>query len=103
MTILKFIYSIIADSLRLTLSAQVFTIPLIFMTFRQISLVSPLTNLLVGWIIAPITVIGMAAAILGWIFLPLGYVFGWVSWVMLEYILIVIQLSAKLPFSSISY
>ena len=93
--------NVIIDDLRVTLAAQVFTIPLIFFTFGRISLISPLTNRLIGWIIAPLTAIGMALAIAGWIFLPLGYALGWVSWVLLEYLILVISWTAKIPFASI--
>ena len=96
-----FIYSLVKDNLRFTLSAQVFTIPLIFFTFGKISLVTPLTNLLIGWVITPLTAIGMVTAIAGWIFLPLGYLGGWVSWVFLEYLILMVQWTAKLPFASI--
>ncbi|MCX6794174.1 MAG: ComEC/Rec2 family competence protein [Candidatus Gottesmanbacteria bacterium] len=95
--------SLFEDDLRVTLSAQVFTIPLILFTFHRISLVSPLTNILIGWTIAPVTAIGMVTAIAGWIFLPLGYILGWVNWVLLEYLILVVQWTAKLPFSSVSY
>jgi competence protein ComEC len=91
----------VGDSLRVTLSAQVFTIPLILFVFRRISLVSPLTNMLIGWVIAPLTGLGMATAILGWIWLPLGYAFGWVNWVLLEYLILMVEWTAKLPFSSL--
>ncbi len=97
------IQNFIEDSLRVTLSAQVFTIPLILFVFRRISLVSPLTNMLIGWVIAPVTAIGMALAILGWIWLPLGVVFGWVSWVLLEYLIVMVEWTATLPFSSLTY
>lgn len=99
----SFLYSLFEDDLTITLSAQVFTIPLILLTFRRISLVSPLTNILIGWTIAPVTAIGMATAILGWIFLPLGYVFGWVSWVLLEYLILVVRWTAIIPFSSLGW
>jgi competence protein ComEC len=95
--------SFVEDSLRVTLSAQVFTIPLILFVFRRIFLVSPLTNILIGWVIAPVTALGMALAILGWVWLPLGYAFGWVSWVLLEYLIVMVQWTAKLPFSSVSF
>ncbi len=93
----------IQDTLQTTLSAQVFTIPLILVTFRRISLVAPLTNILIGWVIAPVTAIGMAGAILGWIWLPMGVVFGWVSWVFLEYLIVMVEWTAKLPFSSLGW
>lgn len=95
--------NVIGDTLQTTLSAQVFTIPLILFTFRRISLVSPLTNVLIGWVIAPLTGIGMALAFLGWIWLPIGYVFGWVSWVLLEYLILMVNWTAKLPFSSLGW
>jgi competence protein ComEC len=102
-TIITSLFSLIEDDLRVTLAAQVFTIPLNLFTFRRISLVSPLTNILIGWVIAPVTAIGMVLAILGWIWLPLGYLFGWVSWVLLEYLILMVQWTAKLPFSSVSF
>ena len=72
LALISFLYSLIKDDLHITISAQVFTIPVIFFTFGRISLVSPLTNILIGWIIAPFTVIGMAVAISEWIFCPSG-------------------------------
>jgi competence protein ComEC len=95
--------NVFMDDLRVTLAAQVFTIPLILFTFRRISLVSPLTNILIGWVIAPVTALGMALAILGWIWLPLGYVFGWVSWIFLEYLILMVEWTAKVPFSSFGW
>ena len=92
---------VIVDALRITLAAQVFTIPLIFFTFRRISLISPLTNVLIGWIIQPLTALGLVVAILGWTWLPLGQIVAWFAWVCLQYLITVIELTAKIPFSSI--
>lgn len=94
-------YSFISEDLRVTLAAQVFTIPLILFTFGRISLVSPLTNILIGWTIAPITAIGMIGAIAGWVFLPLGYVFAWVCWMLLDYLILAVNMTAALPFASV--
>ncbi len=91
----------ITDDLRVTLSAQVFTIPLILFTFQRISFISPLTNILIGWVIPILTPLGMAVALAGWMFLPLGQVFSWAAWVLLEYLIIVIELTAKIPFASV--
>jgi len=91
------------DSLRITLAAQVFTVPLIFFTFRRISLISPLTNVLIGWIIQPLTALGLVVAILGWMWLPLGQVAAWAAWVFLQYLITVIEWTAKIPFSSLGW
>lgn len=95
--------NILMDDLRITLAAQVFTVPLVFFVFRRISLVSPLTNILIGWVIAPLTAIGMATAILGWMSISLGYVLGWVNWIFLQYLILMISATAKLPFSSVGF
>lgn len=93
----------VEDALRITLAAQVFTIPLIFFTFRRISLISPFTNVLIGWLIPPLTALGLTTAILGGIFLPLGQIIAWFLWVFLQYIIWVIELTAKIPMSYIAW
>jgi len=100
---IQFIRSFIEDNLRITLAAQVFTIPLIFMQFHRISLVSPLSNILIGWTVVPITVLGFLVAIFGWIWLPLGQVVAWVAWIFLEYLVSAIYITSHLPFASLGF
>jgi len=95
------IVSFIKNELTTTLSAQVFTIPLILCTFWRISLISPLTNLLIGWTIPIITVLGLGVSILGWIWLPLGQFLGWISWIFLEWLIQAVILTSRIPFASI--
>jgi len=88
-------------SLRITLAAQAFTLPLIFFTFRQVSLISPVTNVLIGWTIVPIMVLGFVLSISGWIYLPLARIAGWLVWVPLTYLVEVVKLTALIPFAAI--
>lgn len=90
------------ENLAMTLSAQLFTLPIIVLNFQRISLVAPLTNLLVGWVIQPIMVLGFMTAILGWIWLPLGIIPGWLSWVPLTYFLVVVEWFSKIPLASLT-
>jgi len=99
----SFFYSLIEDDLRVTLAAQLFTVPLILFTFRQISLISPLSNILIGWIIQPLTVLGFFTTIAGWVWLPLGQVIAWVTWVPLQYVLTIISFTSHIPFASLSW
>ncbi len=99
----RFPWSLIADDLRITLAAQVFTIPLMIFQFHRISFVSPLSNILIGWLIAPVTISGFVIVLLGLLWMPLAYASGWVSWLMLEFIIQAIQLTAMLPFASMSW
>lgn len=102
-SILHHLFTLIEDELRITLAAQVFTVPLIFWYFHRISLVSPVTNVLIGWTIGPVTILGFGAAIAGFLWLPLGYVFAWPAWVLLEYLVRVVTLTSTIPFASVGF
>lgn len=93
--------NVLRDTFFTTLAAQVFTIPLILFTFHRISLISPLTNVLIGWIIQPLTVLGFIVAILGWFYLPLAQPFAWIAWALLQYLITAIEMTAVIPFSSL--
>lgn len=99
--IIFFLWTLIADNLRLTLAAQVFTIPLILMRFGRISLISPISNLLIGWLIGPLTVLGWITVALGWIWLPFSRLIAWVDWALLSYLLWVVKWTANIPFASL--
>ncbi len=101
--ILGDIKNTIHDDLHLTLAAQVFTIPLILFHFHRVSLIAPLANLAVGWVIAPLTILGWVTVILGWIFLPLGFMISWINWVLLEYMIRVIKIASAIPMASITW
>ena len=96
-------YGLIEDDLRMTLSAQVFTIPIILFAFGRLSLVAPLANVLIGFLIPPLTALGLFAVAFGLVWFPLGQIAGWFLWVMLSYILFIVELCARLPFASISW
>jgi len=94
-------WQFIENDLRVTLAAQVFTIPLILFTFGRMSLISPVTNVLIGWTIPILTPLGMLIAITGWIFLPVGQLLAYVAWMLLQYLIVVINFTANIPFTSI--
>jgi competence protein ComEC len=97
----KNVYTWMQKELATTLSAQVFTLPLILFTFGRISLISPLTNLLIGWTIPIITVLGLLLCLFG-LFIPsVSYVLGWVTWIFLEYLIQIVLWTARIPLASI--
>jgi competence protein ComEC len=89
------------DAFSLTIAAQIFTWPVVAYNFSQISLVSPLANILVLWAL-PLTLaaglgavlIGLAGGALAVFFLP--------AWLFLNYIISVAGFTANLPFSVLS-
>jgi len=88
------------ENLRLTLAAQVFTIPLILYSFHQFSLVAPLANLAIEWVIAPVTLLGWVTVFLGFPLLYAGQIVAWVDWILLKYLIRTIYFMSRLPFAS---
>lgn len=95
--------NLLYDDLRLTFSAQIFTIPLIAFTFHRVSLISPVTNILIGWVIAPLTGLGWITLGVAMVAKPLSYVVALIPWAFLEYLIRTIQIMSKLPFAGIEF
>ena len=101
MQLARKIWSIIYPELATTLSAQVFTMPLILVVFGRISLISPVTNLFIGWTIPIITVLGLFLCLFGFLWLPFAHIFGWVVWIWLEYLIRIVEWTSVIPLASI--
>jgi len=89
------------EELRISLAAQVFTLPIIFWYFRQISFISPIANILVAWLIAPLMILGILTIALGLVSWHLGFVISWLVYPLLEFIIWVVETLAKVPFGSV--
>lgn len=88
----------ILKDLRVTLAAQLFTVPIIFLYFKQISIIAPLSNLLVSPLILPIMVLGFTTSILGKINFYFGLIPSYILYGLLSYIIFVVENLSKLPF-----
>lgn len=95
------IKTVFLENLRTTLAAQIATLPVIAFTFSRISSVSPLTNVLVGWSVSLITVLGLSLCLIGIVFFPLGQIIAWFTYVLLHYFVVVVNLTAKIPYASL--
>jgi len=89
------------EELRISLAAQVFTLPIIFWYFRQISFISPIANILVAWLIAPTMILTMITMVLGLLNWQLGFVCSWLLYPLIEFIVWVVEVLAKVPYGSI--
>ena len=98
----KLKYSFIKE-LRTSLAAQVLTVPIIFLYFRQVSFISPIANVLVAFTIAPLMVFGLLTAILGKINFILGLPTAYICYGMISYILIVVDWLSKIPGAMINF
>lgn len=93
----------IRESLTATVAAQIATIPLSVILFRQFSLVAPLTNILVAPLIPLSMLLGSIATALSLLWMPLGLFVGYFTWSLLELIIGIAHLCAMVPFAAIRF
>lgn len=72
--------------LSMTLSAQTFTLPILIYNFGYLSLVAPVTNILIVPFLPFIMLLGFISGLTGIIFQPLGWILSWPTWGLLTYL-----------------
>ncbi|HET7091366.1 MAG TPA: ComEC/Rec2 family competence protein, partial [Anaerolineae bacterium] len=92
---------VLSDAVIVTLAAQITTLPILVVTFRQISLLTLIVNALVLPAQTGVMLFGGLAMLAGMVFLPLGQVVGWAAWLFLAWTIQVIHLFASIPGVSI--
>lgn len=86
-----------------TISAIAATLPLMLYQFGRLSLVAPVVNILILWIIPWIMLAGFSSVLFSYLYLPFGKVLSWIAWIAMEYVLQVVQWFSQLPFASIEF
>ncbi len=105
---IKYLPAVFKSALAVTLAAQVAVTPLLFITFGEVSLVSPLVNTLVLWTVPFIMlggfllgILGVLGGVGGTLSVPgpalsageiLGQILAWFLWLPLEYFIQIIRL-----------
>ena len=88
------------DLLSVTLSAQIFTLPLVLLYFNVFPWIAPLANILVVPVLPLIMIFGFI--FLAFSFVPLlNSIFAWLVWVPLTYVLLIVKALANLPYFEI--
>ena len=90
----------IRESLTATLSATLFTLPVVFLNFARLSVVGPFANLLILPLVPYAMWFGGLAVLLGFAWQSLGAIMSGPAWALLSLILWVAESMAALPFSS---
>ncbi len=75
----------------MTLSAQIFTLPILVYNFGHVSLLAPLTNILIVPILPLIMGLGFIFGITAMVFQPLGWVLSWPTWGILTYLIKLVE------------
>jgi len=91
------------NSLAATLSAQIFVFPILVYNFGQISIISPITNILILPLIPFVTILGLLFSFVGIFFQSLGQILSWPVYLMLAYITKVIDFFSKFSWVSLVF
>ena len=87
----------ITEILAVTLAAQIATLPVLALSFSQISFISPLTNMLTVPLLSVLLGLGGLVCLGGLISIHLAIIAGWLVWPLLWYINTIISWCAHLP------
>lgn len=91
----------IRESVLMTVSAQILALPVIIMNFGRLSLISPLANLCVLPFIPLAMIFGFLAVAFSYIWNPLSVFFGFIAYLILKFMVILVQFFASFTFASI--
>ncbi len=98
----KRVVEVLNEALIVTLAAQITTLPIIVYHFRQLSLVTLLSNFLILSAQPGVMLWGGLATMAGLIWLPLGQVIGWIAWLFLTYTIRAVEITASVPYASLN-
>ena len=89
----------IRELLAMTLSAQVFTIPLLIHSFGYFSIISLISNILVVPLTPFLMALGLLLPLVGMVFPILGWIIALPSIILLWYMMLVVNVSSIVPFA----
>ena len=88
-------------TLSVSLAASILTVPLQALFFRQISLLAPLTNILVLWAVSLCFSLGLLGTLLSFLFYPAGQLCRYPLWLLVSYIRLVTGCIGRFPLASL--
>jgi competence protein ComEC len=86
------------EELRLTGAASIFTVPIIYLYFKEISLIAPLANILVSFAMPPIMIMGFLTSFLGKVHFFAGIIPAYLTFGLVWYVVCLIEILSALPY-----
>jgi competence protein ComEC len=103
LSIMAFLGVVTAKNKKLTnIYVSLWITPILALVFGKISLVSPISNLLVSGLVEIVTLVGVVGTMVGMIILPAGKMILWLTYPMLKYLAMVVEWSGSGKWSTIS-
>jgi competence protein ComEC len=98
---LKFIpWFQVKSILAMTFSAYFFTLPILIYDFGYFSLIAPITNILILPLLPFIMGLGFIFGLAGIIFQPLGWILSWPCWLLLTYLIKIVDWLSSFSWSA---
>lgn len=92
----------ITEIIMMTISAQLFVLPIILYNFHNLALISILANVLILPVIPVTMLFALLTTIFSFVFYPLALIFGWLAYALLKYEIEIIALLASWKFSNVT-
>lgn len=90
-------------NLSTTLAATIAVLPITLITFERISIISPVVNVLVLWLVPPLMFLGGLLMLVGLVWLPLAQIVGVVTYPLLAVFIAVVKWFGILPGASLQF
>jgi len=90
----------IRELLSATLSTQIFVLPILLYQIGQISIIAPISNIVILPFVPTTMFVGFLTSLLGAIPI-IGYIFGYITYLLLKLEILIVLFFSKLPFASI--
>ncbi|MBU1177132.1 ComEC/Rec2 family competence protein, partial [Patescibacteria group bacterium] len=87
----------VKDILTMTLSAQLGVLPLLIFHFGQLSLISPIANILIVPLLPVIMILGIFLCFIGLIWLSLAKIIAYPIWFILNYVIKIVDYLSSVP------
>jgi len=94
---------ILVESLITTMSAIIFTLPLIIFQFERLSIVALFVNILILWLIPYIMLLGFISILVSYIFLLAGELISYIVYLLLNYVILLTTYFGDKTWSSIEF
>lgn len=91
----------VIDTLKVTVSANIFIIPIIAINFNTISFSFVISSLLISILIGPIVIGGFLLVLISFINLKISFIYGIVYNILLKILIFISMIISKIPFSQI--
>ena len=91
---------IIRTSLSDTMAAQIMVLPILIYYFGRVSIVAPIVNILVLWLIPAAMGLVFFSGILGLIFQGMGQAVAYIGYFVLKYIIVVVESFSRISWAS---